>query len=121
VLPSVLDSGNADGGFCWAPRRRLRVVDLLRSSGSPPDLYLKLWSLRAQLNALLIGPTQRRTAWTDAAHPATDSSVYDTWFRLLTLAAASRLCDEPWLQQVPWRSLPFPNWGFFGPTDAEGS
>ncbi len=120
VLPTVLESRNVDGGFCWAPRRDLRILDLLRSSGSPPDLHLKLWSLRAQVNALLIGATERRTAWTDAAHPAQDSSVYDTWFRLLTLAAVSRLCSEPWLQQVPWQSLPFPNWGFFEPAATDG-
>jgi hypothetical protein len=120
VLPTVLASRNKDGGFCWAPPGRPQIADLLRSSWSPPEARLKLWSLRAQLNALLIGTPERRTAWTDAPHPATDSSVYDTWFRLLTLAATSRLAPEPWLGRIPWRSLPFPNWGFFAPAGTDG-
>ena len=73
-----------------------------------------LWALRVQANAhLLRSKEERATAWASAPHPVMESSLYDTWFRLLTLAEIAEVIEDERLPDIPWRSVPAPNWGFF--------
>jgi hypothetical protein len=110
----VLASQNADGGFCWAARRWFDLPDAVGAVAGPGDLRTRLWTLRALANAHLLRREEaRRTAWVAGAHPVGVSSVYDTWFRLLTLATASRLASDPRTSGVPWTAVPAPNWGYF--------
>jgi hypothetical protein len=110
----VLASRNADGGFCWAARRWFDVPDGLRALAGPGDLRTRAWTLRALANAHVLRHEEaRRTAWVEGAHPVGVSSVYDTWFRLLTLATASRVTPDARTGGVPWAAVPAPNWGYF--------
>lgn len=110
----VLSSRNADGGFCWAARRWFDLPDAWRAFAGPGDLKTRVWTLRALANAHVLRHEEaRRTAWVEGAHPVGVSSVYDTWFRLLTLATASRLGSDPRTSGVPWAAVPAPNWGYF--------
>jgi hypothetical protein len=110
----VLASRGADGGFCWAARRWFDLPDAVRAVAGPGDLRTRLWTLRALANAHVLRREEaRRTAWVEGAHPVGTSSVYDTWFRLLTLATASRLRADPRTSGVAWTAIRSPNWGYF--------
>ena len=110
----VLSSRNPDGGFCWAARRWFDLPDAARAVVGPGDLRTRVWTLRALANAHLLRREEaRRTAWVEGAHPVGVSSVYDTWFRLLTLATASRLTSDPRTSGVAWTAVAAPNWGYF--------
>ncbi len=114
MIPVVLNSRNADGGFCWAKRRWFDMPDLLRGLFITGDPRTMFWALRVQANAhLLRSEETRATAWASAPHPVTESSLYDTWFRLLTLAEIAEVIADERLPDIPWRSVPAPNWGFF--------
>lgn len=115
AIPVVLASQNDDGGFCWARRRWLDLPDTIQNLLVTGDARAMLWSLRARLNAYVLRHRERRTTqWTNGDHPVSASSLFDTWFRLLTLAQIARITGDPRLAAVPWRSLPAPNWGFLG-------
>jgi hypothetical protein len=110
----VLASRNADGGFCWAARRWFDLPDAWRALARTGDVRTRLWTLRALANAHVLRHEEaRRTAWVEGAHPVGVSSVYDTWFRLLTLATASRLASDPRTDGVAWTAVRAPNWGYF--------
>lgn len=114
LIDVALASRNPDGGFCWARRRWFDLADTARAAASAPDLGSRLWTLRAIANAhVLRHHERRRTAWSEGDHPVAESSIFDTWFRLLTLAQAAQLVDDERIAGVPWRPLPAPNWGFF--------
>jgi hypothetical protein len=110
----ALSSRNADGGFCWAARRWFDGPDAWRAFTGPGDLRTRVWTLRALANAHVLRHEEaRRTAWVEGAHPVGVSSVYDTWFRLLTLATATRVTSDPRTDGVAWTAIPAPNWGYF--------
>ena len=114
VTDVVLASRNPDGGFCWAARRWFDVGDGLRAVMGPGDLRTRAWTLRALANAHVLRHEEaRRTAWVEGAHPVGVSSVYDTWFRLLTLATASRVAADARTGGVSWTAVAAPNWGYF--------
>jgi hypothetical protein len=114
VIDVLRTSANPDGGLCWARRRWFDVGDLARNitvTGDPRSMF---WSLRAQANAHLLRHREARdTAWALARHDVGESSVFDTWFRLLTAAQVHAITGDPRVAGPPWRSLPAPNWGYF--------
>ena len=114
VVDVLLASANEDGGFCWARRRWFDVRDVARNLAVTGDPRSMVWSLRAQANAHVLRRREARsTAWAQASHDVGESSLFDTWFRLLTAAHVAAVCDDPRVQGPSWRSLPAPNWGFF--------
>lgn len=114
VVGVLLASANPDGGFCWARRRWFDVPDLVRNLAITGDPRSMFWSLRAQANAHVLRHRETRdTAWARDAHDVGESSLFDTWFRLLTAAQIHTITADPRVQGPPWRSLPAPNWGCF--------
>jgi len=114
AMDVVLASRNADGGFSWAARRWFDAADAWRALARTGDVRTRLWTLRALANAHVLRREEaRRTAWVEGSHPVGVSSVYDTWFRLLTLATASRLTADPRTGGLAWTAVPAPNWGYF--------
>jgi hypothetical protein len=114
MLPIIFACQNPDGGFCWARRRWFDIPDTLRTLPTTGNLRTIGWSLFMQANAHRARKKESRiTSWTDGAHPVTESSLYDTWFRVLTLALIDQIIEDTHLPDVKWRSLPSPNWGFF--------
>lgn len=114
LIDVALAARNDDGGFCWARRRWFDLPDALRAVAAPPEMAGRVWTARALVSAhLLRHRERRRTAWSEGEHGVGESSMFDTWFRLLTLAHAAQLVDDERLAGLAWRPLPAPNWGFF--------
>jgi hypothetical protein len=113
VIDVLLSSANADGGLCWARRRWFDVPDLLRNLTVTGDPRTMLWSLRAQASAHVLRSREvRATAWAQDSHGVGHSSLFDTWFRLLTAAEIYAVTGDPRVE-APWQPLPAANWGFF--------
>lgn len=114
ALGIVLACRRPDGGFAWASNRPYEGLGLLRGIRGRRDPGLVWWAAKVRLySALAVHREVRATSWTDAVHPVTVSSLYDTWFRLLTVALADAIMRDGKAPSAEWRRIPFPNWGWF--------
>lgn len=116
VLPGVLSMQNPDGGFCWGRYRPYTVSDAVRLVAdtarhrSAAQLYL---GARAAMATRVKPRPVIRTGWAKAGRDWCDSSVFDTWFRLVTIAEISKvLADVPYAT-YPWQFLTVPGLGWF--------
>jgi prenyltransferase beta subunit len=80
---------NHDGGFCLSSKPLTTCLDVVRHgrvyfSGRHP--YLWYYRLRRVLSAFLRRKSPIQTGWTCRGRTWTDSNLWDTWFRCLSLA-----------------------------------
>jgi len=114
MVPVVLSCLQQDGSFCWARRRRLELRDLFGGLLGPRQPVGIAWAAYAQVKAERRRDREERaTAWAKGAHPVGTGSLFDTWFRLLTLAIVSQVVGEEDAPLPGSRSLPAPNWGHY--------
>lgn len=110
----VLASRNADGGFCWAKRRWFDWRDMAAMLTATPSRRANLWLLERQIMGHLRRRSEKRaTVWARGVHAVDESSLFDTWFRLLTLAKIAQVAEDADYRIADWQPLNTPNWGYF--------
>ena len=105
-----------DGGFPWTVRKKLGAADWLAIVGELPRHRDVEWLLRNIKHAWLGQkelPMTITLGWANKSRNAHESSLFDTWFRLLGLAKISKHIDTP-LSNYPWNFLKTPGLGWFG-------
>jgi len=123
MLPTRDDDGtlanqNPDGGFCWGRPRPFGRKGYGRLAGdifrhrSPVYWYL---SWRAALAIQIRRRPQLHTGWADQPRDWTESSIFDTWFRCLTIAEISQVLTDSPYAQLNWQYLSVPGLGWFSP------
>lgn len=106
TFSSILNSQNDDGGFCETRKRPSHPIKMINCSrfifsGNRPYLwYLKL---KNTVNISRKGERFIKTHWTDIGHEWSQSDLWNTWFRCLTLAeiVESINFDTP-LKRLKW-------------------
>jgi len=116
LLTAVLANQNRDGGFCWGHRPATYWKEYVRASMeffSHRSLLYWYLSCRGILVSQLGRHMVLRNGWAKEPRAVNESSLFDTWFRCLTIAEISHvLTDLPWAQ-YPWRFLTVPGLGWF--------
>jgi hypothetical protein len=115
LLPGVLSMQNADGGFCWGRRRPLSTGDWLRTGAAiirHGSLFYWYYSLRAAAVIQLRRAPMLRTGWASGTRTWDVSSIFDTWFRCLTIAEVSTVLETPF-SGAGWQFLETPGLGWF--------
>jgi hypothetical protein len=118
VLVGTLSNQNPDGGFCWGRPRPFGLAGYSRLAGSifqhrsPVYWYL---SWRSALAIQARPNPQLRTGWADQPRAWTESSIFDTWFRCLTIAEISHVLTDIPYAQMNWQYLSVPGLGWFDP------
>ena len=116
TLDAVASAWNADGGFCWGRRRAFRGGDWLRLLGEaashrdPAYLYL---SARAALSTYTSRHAVLRNGWSRAPRGWHDSSIFDTWFRCVTIAEIAAVVPHTPYSGMGWQPLDVPGLGWF--------
>ncbi|MBI3160550.1 MAG: hypothetical protein HYZ26_13210 [Chloroflexi bacterium] len=109
----LLDNQNPDGGFCWAQRPRFGLrgwwgVARHNLDWRHPDkAYV---ALRAALAGQMKLNRRIETGWSDDGRAWDQSSLWDTWFRLLALVEIELILSPDDLS-ARWQSIPAPNFG----------
>jgi hypothetical protein len=118
LQPGVLSMQNADGGFCWGRRTPLTPLGWLRMgaafAGHRSPFYL-YYSLRAAAAIQVRRNPRLRTGWAESARLWNESSVFDSWFRCLTLAEIATVLPESPYAGARWQFLDVPGLGWFRP------
>lgn len=123
VLVATINSQNNDGGFPWAKRHRFGVKNWLRLALSFNQRGgFNCWynSCKEAILGQTIGWNRplRPPGWTKTPILATESYIFPTWFRSLTLALISQVLPESPCSQIEWRFLSAPGLGFFSKVDS---
>jgi len=110
---SILSEQNADGGFCESRRIRPRSVDNLRRSWQ----HVRCATGKARVERLrqaltLLRPRHDRVAthWSAYSREWGESDLWDSWFRMLTLARIE--CAFVPERASAWGFIDFPGIGF---------
>jgi hypothetical protein len=123
IQTAVLSMQNPDGGFCWGRRRPWSPTGWMRLMGAfaqHRSLFYLYYTARAGLAIQLRRRPTLRTGWADAPRLWEESSIFDTWFRCLTLAEISTvLLDSPFAAR--WQYLSVPGLGWFEPVADSGA
>lgn len=110
----ILANQNEDGGFCWAQRPRFGLGDWWQVKRhnldlrQPDKLYV---ALRAALAGQMKLNRKIETGWSDDGRAWDQSSLWDTWFRLLGMAEIELILTADALS-ADWQSIPAPNFGW---------
>lgn len=116
MLPAVLETQNADGGFCWGRRRPFGPAGYLRLTtdlARHRSLFYWYLSWRAALVIQIRRRPQLKTGWVPQPRDWHESSVFDTWFRCLTIAEISQVVDDTPYARLSWQYLTVPGLGWF--------
>ncbi|MFQ5743006.1 MAG: hypothetical protein ACE5HV_05380 [Acidobacteriota bacterium] len=114
---ALLANQNPDGGFSWARRRLLSPGEWIRlavhnSRTADPYPYLLYVALRLALAGQRHLRRPQRTGWCSSGWGWSESSIWDTWFRTLTIAEIDAVVD-PAAARRHWRRIDAPNFGWF--------
>jgi hypothetical protein len=112
----LLANQNPDGGFCWAQRPRFGLREWWEVTRHNLDLRQPdkaLVALRAALAGQMKLNRRIETGWSDDGRAWDQSSLWDTWFRLLALAEIERILTPDTLS-AEWQGIPAPNFGWLG-------
>ncbi len=110
----ILANQNPDGGFCWAQRPRFGLREWLGVARHNLDLHQPdkvTVALRAALAGQLKLARKIETGWSDVGRAWNQSSLWDTWFRLLSLAEIELILTPDSLSAA-WQGIPAPNFGW---------
>jgi len=101
-------------------QRRKKIAVVKRPTGgkavsgaSPSFSYYE--ELRATLAIKIKRLLRLRTDWADQSRDWTESSIFDTWFRCLTIAEISQVLTDSPYAQLNWQYLSVPGLGWFNP------
>ena len=119
-LSAILKNQNSDGGFCWSNRRRLKLSEywkLIFSIFQHRDPYywyiINRRGIRNHMKKILRNIPPIRLGWTRIGRTLWNSSLFDTWFRCLTIAKiCTVLTDEPYAS-LDWQFCSTPGLGWF--------
>jgi hypothetical protein len=116
ILAGTLANQNPDGGFCWghprvfSPRNYWRLTaDVFRHR----SLYFWYLNWRAAAALHLRWPVRLHTGWADQPRAWNESSIFDTWFRCLSLAEISQVLPDTPFAAMHWNFLSVPGLGWF--------
>lgn len=110
----ILANQNDDGGFCWARRPRFGIHDWVSVASHNFDLRnpdKAMVALRAALAGQVKLNRKIETGWSDAGRGWGQSSLWDTWFRLLGMAEIELMLNPDSLS-TGWQGIPAPNFGW---------
>lgn len=111
---TILSEQNSDGGFSesqWVrPRSFKSVLEGVRHI-STGEMDLTKERLRYFLALLRPKYSRVHTHWTQYSRQWSESNLWDTWFRLLTLAKIECAFDST--KRKDWGFIDFPGIGFF--------
>lgn len=116
TLDASLSTWNGDGGFCWGRRRPYRASDWLRlfaQAARHRQLAYLYLSSRAALSTYTSRHASLRTGWSRASRGWHDSSIFDTWFRCVTIAEIAAVVPGTTFSGMSWRPLDVPGLGWF--------
>ncbi len=114
MIDFTMTAQNDDGGFCWANRRWFVWQDIIRSLPVTGDIGAMLWSFQKQAIAhIKRNDIRSKTVWIKGLHTIQTSSLFDTWFRLLTLAEIAQVLEDERLASFDFQPLKFVGWGYF--------
>lgn len=108
---AILDSRNADGGFCESARIRSRYsaifLDTLRNfCSSPVPVHRFCTTLRSSFNRRI------NNHWTKIGRKWNQSNIWDTWFRCLTVAEIDTILSDG-DKDSGWKFQDFAGLGYF--------
>jgi len=116
VLAGVLANQNLDGGFCWAhlPNWGMRDfwqlgTNILRYG----SIYYWYLCWRSAIRIKTIRRPTILTGWARQARGWSDSSIFDTWFRCLTIAEIGQVLTDIPYTEINWQFLNAPGLGWF--------
>lgn len=112
---AILANQNPDGGFCWSHRAQFKLrnwVTIVRDNFYVTDPCQLPVSVRSALAGQLKLKNMIETGWSNVGRRWDQSSLWDTWFRLLALAEIEIvLKKKPF--STTWQPIPAPNFGWF--------
>jgi hypothetical protein len=118
ILTGTLANQNPDGGFCWGHPRIFSFPDYWRLAADITrhrSLYFWYLTWRATAALHLRWPLRLRTGWADQPRAWNESSIFDTWFRCLTIAEISEVLTDTPYAALEWKFLSVPGLGWFIP------
>ena len=110
---SILSEQNADGGFCESQRIRPRSLDNISRSFSHVFAgrgRARFERLRSALTLLRPRHDCIHTHWSNYSREWGESDLWDSWFRMLTLARVDCAFDANRLKE--WGFINFPGIGY---------
>jgi hypothetical protein len=110
---SILDEQNADGGFCESRYIRPRSLEnLLRASNHGLSCRGQARLERFRFSLTLLRPKHDRihTHWSSYSREWNESDLWDSWFRMLTLARIDCALNPEKVNL--WGFIKFPGIGF---------
>jgi hypothetical protein len=116
VLTGVLANQNPDGGFCWAQLPAWGIKDFWRLG---TDIFrhksIYYWYLcwRSAIRIQTVRQPEISTGWSRQGRRWSDSSIFDTWFRCLTIAEISQVLPDLPYAELEWQFLKVPGLGWF--------
>lgn len=116
VLMGTLRTQNPDGGFCWGRYRPWNLQEyrrLITDFSRHRSFYYWYRNWRAAVVTQLRRKPKLKTGWTSQARDWSESSVFDTWFRSLTIAEICCVLTDMPYAGFPWKFLSVPGLGWF--------
>jgi hypothetical protein len=114
IEPIVLAARNHDGGFGWGRWQRMSpatvcrvAIDGVRHRSPAYFAFTAKGAAVTWLKPELV----LKTGWAAEPRAYSASSVFDTWFRLVTLAQIGLVLDRPW-SRAGWQFLHTPGLGW---------
>lgn len=112
---ALLHSQNEDGGFCWAKRNPFKLIDWLLTvfnSIRKGNAYFTYFSLKDALIGLRSSKKKLKTGWSKEGWHLSESTLWDTWFRVLAIAEIETVLFPKQAKKF-WTRLEAPNFGLF--------
>jgi hypothetical protein len=110
---TILTEQNADGGFCESHYIRPRTVkNLFRSAKHVFSAQGKARKERLRQSITLLRPKHNRihTHWSEYSRQWDESDLWDSWFRMLTIARIDVALDPKKISE--WGFIDYPGIGF---------
>jgi hypothetical protein len=113
TLNTILSEQNKDGGFSesqWVRPRKFLTLFKSSQHVISKNNSLKKERLKYFLALLLPKNNKINTHWSNYSRDWSESNLWDTWFRLMTIARIDIAINEKNLKR--WRFINFPGIGF---------
>jgi len=110
---TILAKQNTDGGFCESVRVRPRTIDnLLRSARHVFSAHgaARVERLRQSITLLRPKHNHIHTHWSEYSRRWDESDLWDSWFRMLTVARIDVALDPKRISE--WGFIDYPGIGF---------
>lgn len=115
LMRSILSEQNPDGGFCESllvrPLSPSSILAMLSHSITSPTFNISVYKLIFNLNLLRPKHSRIHTHWSKYSRFWFESDLWNTWFRLQTIAKI-QIYFQPSLSNS-WNFIDFPGIGYF--------